>query len=58
MSDAKKGKPKPEGSGISNKKIEVTDLETQEPPKIYDSINAVAKALNIRVSSIFYNLNC
>jgi group I intron endonuclease len=37
-------------------KIMVTDLKTKEPPKIYDSINAVSKALNIPNSSIRANL--
>jgi len=59
MSDVKKGanhpmfgKPKPQGAGNPNQKIEVTDLETQESPKTYDSMSEVSKALDIPQGSI------
>ena len=46
MSEAKKGKPKVEGSGKPSQQIEVTDI-TNNQTTIYDSISAAAKALNI-----------
>lgn len=45
------GEPKPEGSGRPFQKIEVLDLNTNEPTT-YDSIHAAARALNILQSSI------
>jgi len=47
----KKGEPKPVGSGKPSQQIEVTDI-TNNTTTSYDSINAAARALNIRKSVI------
>ena len=46
ISDAKKGQPRPLGSGSPSQKIEVTDIKNNQTIT-YDSISAAAKALNI-----------
>jgi len=45
------GKPKPEGAGSSNQKIEVTDL-TLNQKTTYDSMSLAALALDIKKSRI------
>jgi hypothetical protein len=51
MSEAHKGKPKPEGSGLPPQQIQVLDLDTNETTS-YSSIHAAARALNIKQSII------
>jgi hypothetical protein len=46
ISDARKGKPRTEGSGRPSQKIEVFDKENNQTT-IYDSIREAARALNI-----------
>ena len=46
MSEAKKGKPRPEGAGKPSQQIEVTDI-TNNTIISYDSINKAAIALNL-----------
>ena len=51
ISDAKKGKPRPEGQGIPSQAIEVTDIKNDTTTS-YDSISEAAIALNINHSVI------
>jgi len=51
MSEAKKGKPRPEGSGKPSQVIEVTDIKNNTTIS-YDSIREAARALNCNESSI------
>jgi len=51
MSEAKKGKPRPEGAGKPCQVIEVTDI-TNNITTSYNSINEAARALNIDKSVI------
>ena len=46
MSEAKKGKPKVEGSGSPSKQIEVSDIKNNTITS-YDSMSEAARALNI-----------
>ena len=55
ISDAAKGRPKPEGSGRASQAIEVFDLELKTTT-YYDSIREAGRALNIDESSIRYHL--
>ena len=55
MSEAKKGQPKPKGSGNPSQSIEVTDIKNNTIIS-YDSISEAARALNINESSIRSNL--
>jgi len=55
ISDAMKGKAKPEGAGSPSQQIEVTDI-TNDTTTSYDSMGAAAIALNInkrRISAYF-----
>jgi len=53
MSDAKKDKPKVEGSGRPSQQIEVVDLQ-EKTSTYYNSISEAARALNIHKSVIGY----
>ena len=55
MSKAKKGKPRPEGSGKASQVIEVTDIKNNTTI-FYDSICEAARALNCNESSIRSNI--
>jgi len=55
MSEANKGKPRPEGAGKPSQVIEVTDIKNNTTIS-YDSIHEAARALNCNESSIRYNL--
>jgi hypothetical protein len=54
MSDAQKAMDRTGENHPKSQKIVVTDLETKEPPKTFDSISAASRALNINQSSIVY----
>jgi len=58
ISEAKKGKPKPVGSGKPSQQIEVTDIKNNTTT-CYDSIREAARALNIpshkSISKYFIN---
>jgi len=59
MSEAKKGKPKVEGSGKPSQQIEVTDIKNNQTTT-YDSISEASRALNIsshKIISMYFLRN-
>ena len=56
MSEARKGRPRTEGSGKPSQKIEVFDLTT-DIKTTYDSISDAARALGEKKSGISMYLN-
>ena len=51
MSEAKKGQPRPEGSGKPSQAIEVTGIKNNITTS-YDSFSEAARVLNISISKI------